>query len=46
MDRSDDPLREYIGDYRRVPLEEGIRDAYDTFKRLLAAGKVSAEKLS
>ena len=45
MDRSDDPLREYVGDYGRVALEEGIRDAYETFKRLIAAGKVSAEKL-
>jgi nucleoside-diphosphate-sugar epimerase len=45
MDRSDDPLLEYIGDYGRVPLAEGIRDAYESFKRLLAAGKVSADKL-
>jgi len=45
MDRSDDPLRDFVGDYGRVPLAEGIRDAYDTFKRLLAAGKLSAEKL-
>lgn len=43
MDRSDDPLRDFVGDYGRVPLAEGIRDAYDTFKRLLAAGKISAE---
>ncbi len=45
MDRSDDPLREHIGDYERIALEDGIRDAYESFKRLLAAGKVSAEKL-
>jgi len=45
MDRPDDPLLEHVGDYGRVPLEDGIRDAYETFKRLLAAGKVSAEKL-
>jgi len=45
MDRSDDPLREYVGDYGSVTLEEGIRDAYETFRRLLASGKVSAEKL-
>ncbi len=45
MDRSDDPLMEYVGDYGRVALEEGIRDTYDSFKRLLAAGKVSADKL-
>jgi nucleoside-diphosphate-sugar epimerase len=45
MDRSDDPLLDYVGDYGRVPLEEGISDAFESFKRLLAAGKVSAEKL-
>ncbi len=45
MDRSDDPLADYVGDYGRIPLEEGIRDAYESFKRLLAAGKISAEKL-
>jgi nucleoside-diphosphate-sugar epimerase len=45
MDRSDDPLLAYVGDYGRVPLDDGIRDAYEAFKRLLAAGKVSAEKL-
>ena len=45
MDRSDDPLMEYVGDYGRVPLEDGIRDAFEAFKRLLAAGKISADKL-
>ena len=45
MDRSDDPLVDYVGDYGRIPLEDGIRDAYESFKRLLAAGKISAEKL-
>jgi len=45
MDRSDNPLMDYVGDYGRVPLEDGIRDAYESFRRLLAAGKVSAEKL-
>ncbi|MCG6876648.1 MAG: NAD(P)-dependent oxidoreductase [Betaproteobacteria bacterium] len=45
MDRSDDPLRAHLGDYGSVPLEEGIRDAYESFKRLLAAGKLSAERL-
>jgi nucleoside-diphosphate-sugar epimerase len=45
MDRSDNPLREYVGNYASVSLEEGIRDTYETFKRLLAAGKISAERL-
>lgn len=45
MDRSDDPLLEYVGDYGRVTLEDGVRDTHESFKRLLAAGKLSAEKL-
>ncbi|NJN39649.1 MAG: SDR family oxidoreductase [Gammaproteobacteria bacterium] len=45
MDRSDDPLLQYVGEYGRVALEDGIRDTYESFKTLLAAGKVSAEKL-
>jgi hypothetical protein len=38
-------LRAHVGDYGRVPLADGIADAYASFKRLLADGKVSAEKL-
>jgi len=45
MERPDDALRAHLGDYGRVPLADGIRDAYETFKRLLADGRVSAEKL-
>jgi nucleoside-diphosphate-sugar epimerase len=45
MDRSDDPLLQYVGEYGRVALEDGIRDTFESFKALLAAGKVSAEKL-
>lgn len=45
MDRSDAPLLAHVGDYGRVPLAEGIGDAYASFRRLLASGKVSAEKL-
>jgi len=45
MDRSDDALLACVGDYGRVPLAEGIAEAYGSFKRLLAAGKLSAEKL-
>lgn len=45
MDRSDDPLLQYVGEYGRVALEVGIRATFESFQTLLAAGKVSAEKL-
>ena len=35
---SDEPIQRYLGDYDPVPLEEGIRETYDAFKRLLATG--------
>jgi hypothetical protein len=39
-------LRAHIGDYGRVPLADGILDTYESFKRLLASGKLSAESLN
>jgi len=45
MDRPDDPLRAHVGDYGHVPLADGIAETYESFKRLLASRKVSAEKL-
>jgi hypothetical protein len=29
------PIRNYLGDYGPVPLEDGIRATYDAFKDLL-----------
>jgi nucleoside-diphosphate-sugar epimerase len=46
MDRSDDPLRAHVGDYGRVPLADGILDTYESFKRLLASGKLTAKSLN
>ena len=40
-DLSDEPIREYLGDYGPVPLEDGIEETYDAFRRLLAAGTLS-----
>ena len=40
-DLSDEPIREYLGDYGPVPLEDGIEETYDAFRRLLAAGALS-----
>jgi nucleoside-diphosphate-sugar epimerase len=40
MDHSDEPLKEYIGDYGQVPLEQGIRDTYERFCRLHADKKI------
>jgi nucleoside-diphosphate-sugar epimerase len=40
-DLSDEPIRKYLGDYGPVPLEDGIEETYDAFRRLLAAGELS-----
>jgi nucleoside-diphosphate-sugar epimerase len=40
-DLSDGPIRKYLGDYGPVPLEDGIEETYDAFRRLLAAGALS-----
>jgi nucleoside-diphosphate-sugar epimerase len=43
---SDEPIREYLGDYGPVPLEEGIEATYAAFRRLLAAGALSPEAVA
>jgi nucleoside-diphosphate-sugar epimerase len=45
-DLSDEPIRQYLGDYGPVPLEEGIEATYAAFRRLLAAGALSAEMVA
>jgi nucleoside-diphosphate-sugar epimerase len=40
-DLPDEPIREYLGDYGPVPLEEGIEETYAAFRRLLATGALS-----
>ena len=45
-DLSDEPIRAYLGDYGPVPLEDGIEETFDAFRRLLAAGALSPEAVS
>ena len=45
-DLPDEPIREYLGDYGPVPLEEGIEETYAAFRRLLAAGALSPEAVA
>ena len=45
-DLSDEPIREYLGDYGPVPLEDGIEETLAAFKRLLAVGALSADAIA
>ncbi len=38
---SDAPLRDYLGNYGEVNLEQGIKDTFYAFKDLLFRGKIS-----
>jgi nucleoside-diphosphate-sugar epimerase len=42
MHLPDEPLREFLGDYGRASLAEGIRETYDTFRSLISRGLVVA----
>jgi nucleoside-diphosphate-sugar epimerase len=45
-DCSDEPIQAYLGDYGPVPLEDGIRATYDSFRALLAKGVLSADAVA
>jgi nucleoside-diphosphate-sugar epimerase len=45
-DLSDEPIRQYLGDYGPMPLEEGIEETLAAFKRLLTVGALSSEAVS
>jgi nucleoside-diphosphate-sugar epimerase len=45
-DLSDEPIRQYLGDYGPVSLEDGIEETYDAFRRLLAAGALSPKAVA
>ncbi|UCH47140.1 MAG: SDR family oxidoreductase [Betaproteobacteria bacterium] len=45
MALSDDPLREFLGDYGQMPLEEGISNTHNIFRSLLDKGLISAESI-
>jgi nucleoside-diphosphate-sugar epimerase len=42
MHLPDLPLRDYLGDYGQMPLEEGIRQTFDSFQSLLQRGLLTA----
>jgi len=46
MDQSDDPLEQFLGRYGRIALADGIRATYDSFKALLADGRLSAADIT
>jgi nucleoside-diphosphate-sugar epimerase len=43
---SDEPVQRHLGDYGPVPLEQGIDETFQDFRRLLAAGALSPEAVS
>ena len=42
MHLPDEPLRAFLGQYGRMPLEEGIRETYEAFRSLVARGVLAA----
>lgn len=46
MALSDQPVRNHLGDYGTVEIEEGIRRTYEMFQSLLAKGMVSADNIA
>ena len=43
---SDAPVQRHLGDYGPVPLDEGIAETLEDFRRLLAAGALSPEAVA
>ena len=43
---SDEPVQRHLGDYGPVPLQEGIEETFEDFRRLLASGALSPEAVS
>jgi nucleoside-diphosphate-sugar epimerase len=41
MHLPDDPLRAFLGDYGSMPLDEGIRETYETFRSLIRRGMLA-----
>ena len=44
MHLPDDPLRAFLGDYGRMPLEEGILETYEAFRSLVGRGVLAASE--
>jgi nucleoside-diphosphate-sugar epimerase len=45
MALSDQPVRNYLGDYGSISIEDGIRQTHEIFESLLAKGLISADNL-
>ena len=43
FEASDEPLREYIGNYEQVNLENGIQETFNSFKSLLSKDMISSD---
>ena len=46
MALSDQPVRNYLGDYGSISIEDGIRQTHEVFSTLLAKGLISADGLA
>ena len=46
MALSDQPVRNFLGDYGSIAIEDGIRQTHEVFRTLLAKGLVSADNLA
>ncbi len=46
MGNSDDPLEKFVGNYGRIPLAEGVKATFESFKALLADGRLSAANIA
>jgi len=44
MNHSDEPLRAFIGDYGKMPLEAGIKATYESFQGLISRQKLDANQ--
>jgi nucleoside-diphosphate-sugar epimerase len=44
MNHSDEPLRAFIGDYGKMPLEAGIKATYESFQSLISQQKLDANQ--
>ena len=45
-DLSDQPIRDFLGDFGHMSLGEGIRDSFETFERLLANEVITADQIA
>jgi nucleoside-diphosphate-sugar epimerase len=45
-DLSDQPLRDYLGDYGSVELDHGIKHTYENFCRLINLGKLGSQSIA